>query len=85
MKYPSLGYRLNQLWYIQKMKNCILFFEKWLAIIKQKNEDKDHQQGCEASMENNTEVPKILKTESYDQQSNIWEYIQRIKIMISSM
>ena len=33
-------------------------------MIKQKNEDKDHQQGCEASMENNTEVPKISKTES---------------------
>ena len=36
MKYPSLGYRLNQLWYMQKMENCILFSEKWLAIIKQK-------------------------------------------------
>ena len=46
-----------------------------------KIEDKDHQQ---ANIENDTEVPKILKTESYDQQSNIWEYIQRIKIMISS-
>ena len=49
-----------------------------------KIEDKDHQQGCEANTENDTEVPKILKAESYDQQSNIWEYIQRIKIMISS-